>query len=314
MTDRTELWPALPFAEWQDTCATLHMWTQVVGKVRLALAPMVNHWWQVPLYVTCRGLTTSPIPYGTRSFQIDFDFIDHRLTMTTSDGAVEGFPLQPRSVAEFYAEVMGRLRALDIAVRISTMPAEVADAIPFEQDRLHAAYDAAYAHRFWRVLVQADRVLTLFRARFIGKASPVHFFWGSFDLAATRFSGRPAPPHPGGVPHFPDWAAREAYSHEVSSCGFWPGNGGFGRPAFYAYAYPEPPGFGGAPAAPAAAFYSPELREFILPYDAVREAASPDDDLLAFLHSTYAAAADLGGWDRAALERPSTAFGRWGAG
>lgn len=305
MADRTDTWPALPLAEWEETCATLHMWTQVVGKVRLALTPMLNHWWQVPLYVTCRGLTTSPIPYGGRSFEIDFDFIDHRLALRTSDGESESFALQPISVADFYAEVMGRLRVLGIELRISTMPAEVADAIPFDQDRRHAAYDAAYAHRFWRILVQADRVLKSFRARFIGKASPVHFFWGSFDLAVTRFSGRPAPPHPGGVPHFPDWAAREAYSHEVSSCGFWPGNGGFGQPAFYAYAYPEPPGFGEAPAVPAAAFYSPELREFILPYDAVRQAAAPDDDLLAFLHSTYAAAADLGGWDRAALERPA---------
>lgn len=299
-----EVWPGLPFPEWQDTCATLHMWTQVIGKIRMALTPMANHWWQVPLYVTCRGLTTSPIPYGERCFQLDFDFLDHRLDMLVSDGARDGFPLRPCSVAEFYRETMGRLHALGIDVHIWTKPVEVAEAVPFEADHQHACYDAIHARRFWQVLLQGDRVLKEFRARFLGKASPVHFFWGSFDLAATRFSGRQAPPHPGGVPNLGDWVAREAYTHEVSSCGFWPGNGGFGKPAFYAYAYPEPAGFATAPVAPAGAFYSPELREFVLRYDSMRKAVAPEHDLLAFLQSTYEAAADLGHWDRASLERP----------
>jgi len=298
-----EPWPALPFAPWRDTCDTLHMWTQVVGKVRLALAPMANHWWQVPLYLTCRGLTTSPIPYGERCFQIDFDFIDHRLILASGDGGLEAFPLEPRSVADFYAETMGRLRTLGLPVAIHTMPVEVADPIPFDADRLHRSYDAAASHRFWRVLLQADRVLKAFQARFIGKASPVHFFWGSFDLAATRFSGRPAPPHPGGVPNAPDRMVREAYSHEVSSCGFWPGNGGFGQPAFYAYAYPEPGGFAAAAVPPDAACYNDALKEFILAYDDVRAAAEPEQTVLAFLQGAYEAAAGLGRWDRAALER-----------
>jgi hypothetical protein len=299
----SEAWPALPLPEWQDTCDTLHRWTQVVGKVRLALAPMENHWWQVPLYVTCRGLTTSPIPYGAGCFQLDFDFLDHRLDIRTSDGRWDALPLQPRSVADFHGEVIGRLRALGIEVAIGTTPCEVVDATPFEADHHHAAYDAAQANRFWRVLHQADRVLKSFRGRFLGKASPVHFFWGSFDLAVTRFSGRPAPPHPGGVPNLADWVVREAYSHEVSSCGFWPGNGGFGRAAFYSYAYPEPADFPRAPVAPAAALYSPDVREFILAYDEVRQANDPDQLLMSFLESTYVAAADLGHWDRAALER-----------
>lgn len=300
----TEVWPSLPFEDWKDTCATLHMWTQVVGKVRLALAPMTNHWWQVALYVTCRGLTTSPIPYGTRMFQIDFDFVAHRLSITTGDGVSESFALTPRPVAEFYREVMGRLHALGIDVQVWTMPVEVAGAIPFEQDRQHAAYDPDHANRFWRILLQADRVFQAFRARFLGKVSPVHFFWGSFDLAVTRFSGRPAPPHPGTAPHVSNAVMRESYSHEVSSAGFWPGNGGFGRPAFYAYAYPQPPGFADAPVRPAAAFFSQELGEFILPYEDVRQADAPDAFLLEFLQSTYEAAANLGRWDRAALERP----------
>lgn len=302
----TETWPSLPFDAWKDTCATLHMWTQIVGKVRLAQAPMVNHWWQVALYVTCRGLTTSPIPYGARTFQIDFDFVAHRLSIGTSEGDSESFSLAPRPVAEFYQEVMDRMQSLGLEVRFWTMPVEVADAIPFEQDRQHASYDPEYANRFWRTLLQAHRVFEEFRARFLGKVSPVHFFWGSFDLAVTRFSGRSAPPHPGTAPHVSNAVMREAYSHEVSSAGFWPGNGGFGRPAFYAYAYPQPPGFAEAPVRPAAAFFSRELGEFVLPYDDVRQADSPDDALLEFLQSTYEAAADLGRWDRAALERRPT--------
>lgn len=298
-----EYWLDLPFSKWADTCATLHLWTQVIGKIRLAHAPMINHWWQVPLYVTTRGLTTSPIAYGSRNFQIDFDFIDHRLNLQTSDGASETFPLVPCSVADFYAEVMGRLRALGLETRIWTMPVEISDAIPFEQDRDHATYDAEYAHRFWRILVQAARVLTLFRSDFLGKASPVHFFWGSFDLAVSRFSGRSAPSPTMKSPHLGAWVMQESYSHEECSCGFWPGNGGFGQPAFYSYAYPEPKGFADAPVLPDAAAYNKDLGEFILPYDAVRLAASPDRTLMDFLQSTYGAAADLAQWDRVVLER-----------
>ncbi len=298
-----DAWPSLPLAEWQDTYATLHLWTQIVGKLRLAQTPWINHSWHVPLYVTARGLTTSPIPCGTRIFQVDFDFIAHRLVIQTSAGTERTIPLEPRSVADFYAAVTAALRALDLPVHIHPRPNEIPNAIPFPEDREHAAYDAEHANRFWRVLVQSDRVMKAFRSRFIGKCSPVHFFWGSFDLAVTRFSGRPAPPHPGGVPNFPDWVAREAYSHEVSSCGFWPGGGGVDFPAYYSYAYPEPAGFGAAKVAPAGASYNTQLHEFVLPYDAVRTAASPDEALLAFLQSTYEAAADLGKWDRAALER-----------
>jgi hypothetical protein len=296
-------WPALPLDAWADTCTTLHLWTQIVGKIRLAHAPMVNHWWQVPLYVTARGLTTSLMPYDLRSFQIDFDFCAQELVFRSSDGAVDTMPLAPRSVADFYAEVIDRLRALGLETHIWTMPVEFADAIPFDQDTRHAAYDADYAHRFWRVLVQVDRLLSVFRSRFMGKVSPVHFFWGSFDMAVTRFSGRAAPKLTGESANLGAWVMQEAYSHEVSSCGFWPGNGGFGRAAFYAYAYPEPDGFGTAQIAPAAAYYDQELGQFILPYDAVRVAAAPDDAVLDFLQATYAAAADLGHWDRAALER-----------
>jgi hypothetical protein len=296
-----EVWPDLPLAAWADTRDTLHLWTQVVGKIRLALAPMVNHWWQVPLYVTCRGLTTSPVPYGSRMFQVDFDFTDHRLLILTSDGREESFPLRPCTVADFHAEVIGRLRALGIEVRIWTTPVELEHPIPFEADREHAAYDPEYAHRFWRVLVQADRVMTAFRAPFLGKVSPVHFFWGSFDLTVTRFSGRPAPRHPG-APNVADCVTREAYSHEVSSCGFWPGGAGFDA-VFYAYAYPQPPGFAEAAVRPAAASFSRDLGEFVLPYEALRRAEAPDAALLDFLQGTYEAAADLAGWDRAALER-----------
>ena len=299
-----ETWPSLPFAEWRDTCATLHMWTQIIGKIRLAQAPLINHWWQVPLYVTSRGLTTSPIPLGERVFEIGFDFIDHRLTIATGDGKADGFALRPIAVADFYAEATQRLRALGIDSHIWTTPVEIPDPIPFEQDRTNAAYDPDYANRFWRILVQADRVFTAFRARFLGKASPVHFFWGSFDLAVTRFSGRRAPQHPG-APNVADKVTREAYSHEVSSCGFWPGGAGMEQPIFYSYAYPRPAGFGDAPVTPAAAFYSRDFGEFILPYDEVRQASSPDEALLDFLQSTYEAAATLAHWDRAALERPA---------
>src|SRR3989442_698933 len=301
--DRDEAWPALPLSEWQDTQATLHMWTQIVGKLRVAQTPWVTDSWHVPLYVTSRGLPTSPIPYGTRTFDVDFDFLDHQLLIRTSSGTTRTIPLRPRSVADFYVAVMTALRELGLEVRIRPRPNEVQRAVAFPEDHEHASYDAGSANRFWRILLQSDRVLKAFRARFIGKCSPVHFFWGSFDLAVTRFSGRPAPPHPGGVPNFPDWIAREAYSHEVCSCGFWPGGGAVPMPAYYAYAYPEPNGFRTASVEPAGASYSPELREFILPYDAVRTAAAPDETLLAFLQSTYDAAADLGAWDRAALER-----------
>ena len=303
MTDAAEAWPRLPFADWRETCATLHLWTQVVGKIRLARAPLVNHWWQVPLYVTARGLTTSPMPWGTRSGQIDFDFIDHRLRISASDGATADMALEPRSVADFHRELMARLAAMDLPVKIWTMPVEIEGAIPFEQDTVHAAYDRDAANRFWRILGQCDRVLTKFRARFLGKVSPVHFFWGSFDMAVTRFSGRPAPPSTATAPHLANWVMREAYSHEVSSVGFWPGDPSMPMPAVYAYAYPEPEGFGRAPVRPAGAYWHAEMGEFILPYDRVREDADPDARLLEFCESTYAAAADLARWNRAALER-----------
>lgn len=301
-----QAWPALPFIGWQDTCATLHMWTQIVGKVRLALEPMVNHWWQVPLYVTSTGLTTSPIPFQSRSFQIDFDFCRHALVITTSDPRRVEFALAPYSVADFYDKFMSALRSLDIDVTIWTMPVEVPDAVPFEQDHDHKSYDADAAQRFWRVLVQSDRVMKTFRSRFIGKVSPVHFFWGSFDMAVTRFSGRTAPPHPGGMPNLGDWVAREAYSHEVSSCGFWPGNGGFGKAAFYSYAYPAPAGFADEPLRPDAASFDPNLQEFVLDYNSVRASDDPDAMLLEFFQSTYEAAANAAKWDRAALERASS--------
>ena len=297
-----DLWPPLPLDGWADTYATLHRWTQVVGKVRLARTPWVNHSWHVTLYLTARGLTTGLIPHDRQSFQIDFDFVDHRLLVRATGGAAADLDLRPRSVAAFYREVMEVLRDLGVETRIYPRPNELPDATPFAEDESHAAYDPTAAHRVWQVLVQADRVLTAFRARFVGKSSPVHFFWGSFDLAVTRFSGRPAPPHPGGVPNLPDRVAREAYSHEVSSAGFWPGGGAVPYAAFYSYAYPEPPGYKDAPVRPPG-FYSPDLREFLLPYDAMRTAASPDEVLMAFLDDTYRAAADLGKWDRATLER-----------
>ena len=303
---KNEDWPDLPFAGLRETCTTLHLWTQIVGKIRLVQTPWINHSWHVPLYVTVRGLTTSPIPYGGRSFQIDFDLLDeHRLLVRTSDGAERIIPLAARPVAEFYRDVRQALNELQLEVKIHTTPSEIPDAIPFERDSQPRHYDRRYATAFWRALVQTDRVFKEFRARFIGKCSPVHFFWGSFDLAVTRFSGREAPPHPGGVPNFPDWVAREAYSHEVSSAGFWPGGGAIEYPAFYSYAYPAPQGFSLARVQPATAFFSKELGEFILPYDEVRTAASPDERLLDFLQSTYEAAAEHGHWDRAALERDS---------
>ncbi len=300
-------WPALALAEWADTCATLHLWTQIVGKIRLTLTPATNHSWNVTLYVTARGLTTSPMPYGGRLFQIDFDFLDHRLRVESDDGRTAGLPLQPQSVAAFYARLMNELASLDIRVGIFASPNEVDDPIPFAKDQTHASYDPEYAYRFWRILSQSDRVFRLFRARFVGKCSPVHFFWGAPDLAVTRFSGGPAPPHPGGIPHLPDAVTREAYSQEVSSCGFWPGGGPIAFPAYYSYAYPEPAGFALASIRPREAFYSPDLREFLLPYDAVRLSASPDETLLAFLRSTYEAAATLANWDRRVLEKPEGA-------
>ena len=299
---RDDIWPALPYPEWKETCATLHMWTQIVGKIRLALSPWTNHSWHVTLYLTARGLATSPMPYRSRIFEIEFDFIDHQLIIATSDGVRREIALQPRSVSEFYHTTMSILKELDLPVRINTMPNELPDPIPFERDQVHGAYDRDQANRFWRVLLQADRVFKLFRSRFCGKCSPVHFFWGSFDLAVTRFSGRTAPPHPGGIPHLPDAITREAYSQEVSSLGFWPGNDALPQAIFYSYAYPEPNGFSQGKVKPEVASYNSQLKEFILPYDAVREAQSPDELLLDFAQSTYDAASTLGNWDRAALE------------
>ena len=299
----TQTWPALPYEQWKDTLATLHMWLQIVGKIRLRQEPPVNHSWSVVLYVSSRGVTTMKMPYGKqRAFQIDFDFIDHELRIQECDGAQISFALVPMAVAEFYRRVMDALHSLDFEIVISKKPNEVVEAIPFDQDYTHASYDKEYAYRFWRVLLQADRVFRIFRARFIGKVSPVHFFWGGPDLAVTRFSGRRAPPHPGGFPNMPDSVTREAYSHEVSSAGFWPGGSGMDA-IFYSYAYPEPGGFSQAPLKPGAAFYHPQMREFVLPYDAVREANDPDAALLDFLQTTYEAAANLAHWDRSELER-----------
>jgi hypothetical protein len=300
------VWPDLPYAAWRDTYATLHLWTQLVGKIRLALTPWLNHSWHVVLYVSPRGLTTSPIPYGQRAFQLDFDFRDHVLLVSTSDGAVEEIGLFSRTVADFYADVMQSLAALGIEPRINELPNEIPDAIPFSDDHTHSAYDPDFAYRHWRILVQVNRVLHEFRTGFIGKCSPVHFFWGSFDLAVTRFSGRRAPPMPasGGVPNLPAAVVQDAYSHEVSSAGFWPGGQGIDYPAFYSYAAPAPTGISDAAIRPAQAFWSSALGEFILPYDAVRTAADPDRTLMEFLTSTYEAAANSGHWDRAALECP----------
>ena len=293
-----DLWPSLPLEEWKDTYATLHMWTQIVGKIRLVQSPRVNHWWQVPLYVSARGLTTSAIPYKGRSFEIDFDFIDHQLIINTSDGRREVIQLEPRSVADFYQQVTKSLGSLEIDVKINARPDEVPNPIPFAEDHEHASYDPQYVNRFWRILLQAERVFTEFRSRFIGKCSPVHFFWGSFDLAVTRFSGRPAPEREGA-----DLITREAYSHEVISHGFWPGSGNVTAAAYYAYAAPEPAGFSKETIHPASAFYNPETSGFILLHDDVRQADSPDEALLSFMQSTYEAGANLAKWDRATLER-----------
>ena len=301
--DDASAWPDLPLRAWSETCDTLHLWTQIVGKVLLVSTPLVNHWWNVTLHVTSRGLATLPIPYGARTFEIAFDFIDHRLVIATDDGRIERLALAPIAVADFYSAFMDRLRRLGIEVHIWMMPSEIENAVPFEQDQTHAHYEPVYAQRFWRALLQADRVMKAFRARFIGKVSPVHFFWGSFDLAVTRFSGRLAPPLNAPAPNVAAWVMREAYSHEVSSCGFWPGNGGYGRAAFYVYAYPEPPGYGDTRLRTPEAFYDRGLKQFILPYDAVRRSQDPDALLLGFLQETYEAAADKAGWDRQALER-----------
>jgi Family of unknown function (DUF5996) len=310
VTSKTEpqvrgAWPSLSLAELGETFPTLHLWTQIVGKTRLALAPMQNHWWQAALYVTVRGLETSPIPYGERTFDVQFDFVDHRLVIRTGDNAARSIPLVTQSVADFYRRYMAALEALEIRVRFHPVPSEMAEVTPFEQDTAHSAYDPEAAQRLWKALVQADRVLKQFRGAFLGKCSPVHFWWGGFDLACTRFSGRPAPPHPGGIPNLPDEVTREAYSHECISAGWWPGmlGGPVSEPAFYAYAYPEPPGCPEAPVRPAGAAYHPVLHEWILPFESVRRSADPDRALLEFLQSTYEAAATLGGWDRAALER-----------
>jgi len=299
---REQIWPSLDYAAWRETCATLQLWTQIAGKIRLALGPWINHSGGVTLYVTSRGLTTSLIPYGTRAFEIEFDFIRHQLRIITAEGAERAIKLQPQSVASFYRAVMSKLRELAIEVQIGMRPNETLEAIPFDRDEKHAAYDPEYANRFWRVLLQADRVFKEFRSRFCGKCSPVHFFWGSFDLAVTRFSGRPAPPHPGGIPHLPDTITREAYSQEVSSLGFWPGNDQIPTALFYSYAYPSPDGFADAKVKPAAASFHPQLREFVLPYDDVRRAKSPDGAVLEFAQTTYDAASTLAKWDRAAFE------------
>ena len=295
-------WPELPTASWHDTYATLHLFTQVIGKIRLARTPWLNHSWHVTLYVSGRGLTTSPIPDGARNFEIEFDFIDHMLKISTSDGASRQFTLAGNSVASFYARVMALLAELGIHVTIDQVPNELPDPIRFSEDTGHATYDADAVRRFFQILVNADRVFKQFRTSFLGKASPVHFFWGSFDLAVTRFSGRRAPRHPGGIPNLSDDVACEAYSHEVSSAGFWPGSGAIDYPAFYSYAYPEPSGFRRAKVRPEAAFFNEAMGEFILPYDAVRSSNDPDRALLAFLQSTYEAAAVAAKWDRDALE------------
>jgi len=295
------LWPDLPYSTWRETAATLQLWTQIVGKVRLSLAPWVNHSWQVPLYVTARGLGTSAIPFGAENLEMEFDFIAHRLLARTSRGDERTLALEPQPVADFYSRVVDLLNHLGVPVSINELPSELPHPLRFSDDRVHRAYDPDAAHRFWRALVQVDRVFKLFRSGFLGKVSAVHFFWGSFDLAVTRFSGRRAPLHPGGVPGLPDAVAREAYSHEVSSAGFWPGGESFPQAAFYSYAYPEPAGFQDAPLT-AGAYYDTTLGEFVLPYESVRTSANPEGTLLAFLSATYAAAADNGRWDRAALD------------
>lgn len=304
-TEPSATWPALPYADWRDTCATLHLWLQIIGKISLAQCPWVNHSWHVALHVTARGLATRLMPHGATSFQIDFDFIEHRLLIFVSDGGATSLPLEPQTTAAFYRKVQQALQSLGIPVAIHTTPNELPDPIPFEQDEVHRSYDPEYANRYWRVLVQASRVFEDFRSRFTGKCSPVHYFWGSADLAVTRFSGRAAPAHPGGVPHLPDWVTREAYSQEVSSCGFWAGGDQYPHAVFYSYAYPAPPGFAGAEVRPSVAHYSDEMKEFVLPYEDMRQCESADAALLEFLQTTYEAAATLGKWDRKTLERRS---------
>lgn len=299
MTTNTS-WPTLRVSDWTPTRDTLHMWTQIVGKIRMRHAPLLNHWWQATFYVSPRGLTTSTIPYGSGAFEMEFDFLSHRLEVRSSDGGAESLPLQPMAVAEFYTRLMERLDALGIEAQIRAVPNEVDPAIPFAEDHEHASYDAEAVTLFWRQLLQANRTIGEFRSHFVGKVSPVHFFWGAMDLACTRFSGNSAPPHPGGAPNCADWVMVEGYSHELSSCGFWPGGGDEG--AFYSYAYPAPEGFADQPAGPDGAFYSAEFQQFLLPYEVARAAPDPDRAVAEFLHSTYSAAAELGGWDRAALE------------
>ena len=296
-------WPDLPLDAWSETCDTLQLWTQIAGKVRLACTPLVNHWWNVTFRVDSRGLVAPQNHCGHRTFDIVFDFVDHALHIAANDGRSESFALKPMPVAAFYGEFMERLARLDIETSIWPTPVEIDNAVPFDEDHLHAQYDPEYVARFHQALVQSARVLTEFRSRFIGKVSPVHFFWGSFDLAVTRFSGRTAPPPHSATPHVAPWVMAEAYSHEVSSCGFWPGNGGYGQAAFYVYAYPEPAGYGDTALRTADAFYDKNLGQFILPYEAVRHGRDPDALLLGFLQDTYEAAADLAEWDRAALER-----------
>jgi hypothetical protein len=301
-----EVWPPLPLEAWADTYATLHMWLQIVGKIRLRYSPWLNHSWHATFYVTARGLTTSPIPYREdRVFEVEFDFIGHRLAIRAADGQQAEITLEAQTVASFHQRLMNALDSLDLPVKIHPKPNEIVEPLPFDQDETHRSYDPEWVNRFWRILVQADRVFSEFRSRFIGKCSPVHLFWGAADLAVTRFSGRPAPEHPGGIPNLPDWITREAYSHEVISCGFWPGGGPVPHAAFYSYAYPEPPGFRASKVVPSSASYNMDLREFILPYEAVREAASPRETLLAFLQSVYESAANLGGWERPELEAQS---------
>jgi hypothetical protein len=299
------LWPDLPYGAWADTCDTLQLWTQVAGKVIMALTPLINHWWNVTFHVTARGMIKRAIPYPGGVFDIVFDFIAHRVDIAASDGRRESLKLEPMTVADFYAAFMQRLRRLGIDVDITTMPCEIENCVPFDRDRQHAQYDPGWVRKFHGALIQSDRVMNLFRGRFLGKCSPVHFFWGSFDLAVTRFSGRTAPPPQSHTPNVDDAVMAEAYSHECSSCGFWPGNGGFGQAAYYVYAYPEPEGYGAARLTMPDGAYNKDVGQFILPYEAVRQARDPDALLLAFLQETYAAAADLAKWDRKALERPA---------
>lgn len=297
-------WPALPYGEWRETCETLHRWSQIVGKTRLALEPMLNHWWEVPFYLSARGFTTSAMPYGVGELlEVEFDFLDHQLVFRTSEGAHRTLALTARSVADFYAEYRQTLDSLGVGAKIWPVPVELPDALPFADDQVHASYDPEMAQRFWRVLIQVDRVFKIFRGRYVGKSSPVHLFWGALDLAVSRFSGRPAPAHPGGMPNVGDWVMREGYSHEVSSAGFWPGNEMVPEPVFYSYVYPTPAGFADAPLRPSAAYYHQQMGEFVLPYEAVRTAPDPEAAILDFLQSTYEAAANTAGWDRKALER-----------